>query len=216
MTANIRNAVTKEAIIEWALEAQHSPSVVLSFSCYATLCVGTASVFLIRKPRPEPDKQVFKVSQMWAMNSAFEPGSRGGLWGRGAAFPPRPRSPWAARYQGLSASVGAPGVTSPHSGSPSPTCGCTMIPGVAAPAYKAAAPSAGGSDRPPTTKMPWWPAHLQRPWGLPGNRMSAARGRGGRGPFPLPPRRTWGCSHESFQICGYWYQLDRSYVQRNL
>lgn len=33
--------------------------------------------------------------------------------------------------------------------------------------------------------------------------MSAARGRGcwgrgDRGPFPLPSRRTWGCSHESF------------------
>ena len=65
----------------------------LSLNCYATLCVGTVSVFLIRKLSPEPDKQVFKVSQMWAMNSAFEPGSRGGLMGaRGRVPTPSPKS----------------------------------------------------------------------------------------------------------------------------
>lgn len=168
--------------------------------------LGPASVFLIRKLRPGPDKQVFKVSQMWATKPAFEPGSRGGLHGaRGRLPTPSQKS--------LSRSV--PRASQPLWRSPG------------------SPPRALGPPRPPVDAPRLQVA--QRPLIKPqhlllvgqvgsrhrqrhdyhftfsgrgvcreaGRRRRGGGASGGRGdgrPLPLPPGRSWGRSHESLQI----------------
>lgn len=135
------------------------------FNFYATLCSGSQLHLLKRKLKPAPLKYLCKFRQPPAAKSGQEPSSKGRLRGAGIALPFCPQSPWTA---GARASR-PPYPRSPsRSWGPAPTCGHTTTRGDAAPAYKAATPSAGGSGRPPAPKKPYLLAHLQRPQELPG------------------------------------------------
>lgn len=155
----------------------------ISLNRHAALRAGHC---ILRKLTPGPEKQSFKVSQPRSARSGLEPGSLGGPCAAKGRLPsPFPTSLRRPVPRGLGLR-GGPQSQLPRPGSPSPTCRCTRTPGGAALAYKVAAPSAGGSGRPPAPRTPWRPAHLQRPLGLQGNRKPAARGAGRPAPLPLP------------------------------
>lgn len=148
--------------------------------CHATLCVRSCVRFS-EHWGPDQINNSPRSRNCRRRSPDSNPGLRVGSVGRGAPFPLCPRSPWAARYTGASQPPWGPLRSPPRAlGPPSPTCGCTTTPGGAAPAYRAATPSAGGSGRPPMPRTPWRTAHLQRPRGIPRNRKRSARGRGFR------------------------------------